>query len=40
MLKNAGYNIVDATFYSSSTNKTQIAEYISNGANYAVMYYY
>lgn len=40
MLKNAGYNIVDATFYSSSPNKAQIAEYISNGANYAVRYYY
>lgn len=40
MLKNAGYNIVDATFYSSSPNKAQIADYISNGANYAVRYYY
>lgn len=40
MLKNAGYNIVDATFYSTSADKSQIAGYISNGANYTVRYYY
>lgn len=40
LLKSAGYNILDATFYSSSPDKAQIAEYISNGANYTVKYYY
>ncbi len=40
MLKNAGYNILDATFYSSSPDKAQIAAYISNDANYTVKYYY
>lgn len=39
-LKNKGYNLVDATFYSGSGNKAQIAEYISNNANYSVIYYY
>ncbi|MCM1166169.1 MAG: transglutaminase-like domain-containing protein [Lachnospiraceae bacterium] len=39
LLKNAGYNLVDATFYSSSSNKQQIADYISNGANYSALYY-
>lgn len=40
LLRNAGYNLVDATFYSSSANKQQIADYISNGANYTVEKYY
>ena len=40
MLKNAGWNITDATFYSTSTNKSQIASYISNSSNYTVRYYY
>ncbi len=40
LLSNSGYNLVDATFYSSSPNKQQIAEYISNGANYAAVKYY
>ena len=40
MLKNAGWNITDATFYSTSGNKAQIASYISNSSNYTVRYYY
>jgi len=40
LLKKSGYNLVDATFYSSSSNKQQIADYISNDANYVVRYYY
>lgn len=40
LLKNAGYNIVDSTFYASSTNKPQIASYISNSVNYQAIYYY
>ena len=40
MLKNNGYNIVDATFYSTANNKKQIADYISNTANYYATYYY
>lgn len=40
LLKNAGYNIVDSTFYASSTNKSQIASYISNSVNYTPKYYY
>ncbi len=39
-LKKKGYNLVDATFYSGANNKTQISEYISNNANYSVIYYY
>ena len=40
LLSNSGYNLVDATFYSSSANKQQIADYISNGANYIAEKYY
>lgn len=40
MLKNAGYNIMDSTFYASADNKSQIAAYISNSSNYLVRYYY
>lgn len=40
MLKNAGYNIVDSTFYASAGDKSQIAAYISNSSNYMVTYYY
>lgn len=40
MLKNNGYNIVDATFYSTAKDKKQIADYISNTANYYATYYY
>lgn len=40
LLKNAGYNIVDSTFYASSTNKSQIASYISNSVNYSAIHYY
>lgn len=35
MFKNTGYNLADATFYSSSSDKAQIAAYISNNGNYA-----
>lgn len=40
LLRNSGYNLIDATFYSSSANKQQIADYISNGANYIAEKYY
>ena len=40
MLKNNGYNLVDATFYSTAKDKKQIADYISNTANYYATYYY
>ena len=40
MLKNNGYNIADATFYSTAKDKKQIADYISNTANYYATYYY
>ena len=40
MLSKAGYNIADSTFYASSGNKAQIAQYISNSSNYTVRYYY
>lgn len=40
LLKNSGYNLVDATFYASAGNKPQISEYISNGGNYSAVYYY
>ena len=40
MLKKAGWNITDATFYSTSGNKAQIGSYISNSSNYTVRYYY
>ncbi len=40
LLKNNGYNIADATFYSTAKNKQQIADYISNTSNYYSIYYY
>lgn len=40
LLKNAGYNIVDSTFYASAGNKSQIASYISNSVNYQAVHYY
>lgn len=40
MLKNAGYNIADSTFYASAGDKAQIASYISDASNYQVLYYY
>ena len=40
LLKKSGYNIVDSTFYASSTNKSQIASYISNSGNYQALHYY
>ncbi len=40
MLKNAGYNIVDSTFYASAGDKAQIASYISNSSNYQAVHYY
>ena len=40
MLKNAGYNIADSTFYASAGDKAQIASYISNPSNYQAAYYY
>lgn len=40
LLKNNGYNLVDATFYSGAKDKKQIADYISNTGNYSSLYYY
>lgn len=40
MLKNAGYNIADSTFYASAGDKAQIASYISNSSNYQAVKYY
>lgn len=40
LLKNSGYNIADSTFYASANDKSQIAAYISNPANYQEQYYY
>lgn len=40
MLKNAGYNIADSTFYASADDKAKIASYISDASNYQVLYYY
>ncbi len=40
LLKNNGYNLVDATFYAGAKDKKQIADYISNTGNYSSLYYY
>lgn len=40
MLKKAGYNIADSTFYASADDKAQIASYISDPSNYQAVYYY
>lgn len=39
-LKKKGYNITDATFYSSNSDKEKIAGYISDDKNYTAMYRY
>lgn len=39
-LKKKGYNITDATFYSSNSDKEKIAGYISDEKNYTAMYRY
>lgn len=40
LLKNKGYNLVDATFYAGVNDKDKAAEYISNPSNYSAIYYY
>lgn len=40
LLKNSGYNLMDATFYAGSDDKKKIASYISNNGNYSAVYYY
>lgn len=40
LLASKGYNIVDATFYAGSSDKSVISAYISNGGNYSAIYYY
>lgn len=40
LLKEKGYNIVDATFYGSANDKNAIAEYISDNGNYSAVYRY
>lgn len=39
-LKNKGYNIADATFYASNSDKNKIARYISDDGNYSAIYRY
>ena len=39
-LKKKGYNITDATFYSSNSNKEKISAYISDDSNYSAVYRY
>lgn len=39
-LKKKGYNIADATFYSSNSDKEKIAAYISDEGNYSAIYRY
>lgn len=39
-LKKKGYNIADATFYSSNSDKKKIADYISDDGNYSAIYRY
>lgn len=39
-LKNKGYNIADATFYSGQKDKKKIGKYISDSSNYSAMYRY
>lgn len=40
LLGRKGYNLVDATFYAGSDDKSAIAEYISDGGNYSAVYRY
>ncbi len=40
LLDEKGYNIVDATFYASASDKDYIAGYISDNGNYASVYRY
>lgn len=40
LLKESGYNLVDATFYAGSSDKKKISEYITNTGNYSAVYYY
>lgn len=40
LLKNNGYNLMDATFYAGTSDKKKISDYISNTGNYSAVYYY
>ncbi|MGN1422496.1 MAG: transglutaminase family protein [Oscillospiraceae bacterium] len=40
LLASKGYNIVDATFYAGSSDKSAISAYISDGGNYSAIFYY
>ncbi len=40
LLKNSGYNLMDATFYAGTDDKKKISDYISNNGNYSAVYYY
>ncbi len=40
LLKNSGYNLMDATFYAGTSDKKKISDYISNNGNYSAVYYY
>ena len=40
LLGRKGYNLVDATFYAGSDDKSAIAEYISDSGNYSAVYRY
>lgn len=40
LMNNRGYNIADATFYASASDKKSISDYIMNSTNYTAVYYY
>ncbi len=40
LMSSRGYNLADATFYASASDKKTIADYIMNGSNYNAVYYY
>ncbi len=40
LMSSRGYNLADATFYASASDKKTIADYIMNSSNYNAVYYY
>lgn len=40
LMSRRGYNLADATFYASASDKKTIADYIMNSSNYSAVYYY
>lgn len=39
-LKGSGWELLDPTFYASASDKSAVAEYISDGSDYSAIYYY